>query len=35
MDHVVLSGSCWEDRRRRAVRLDAGDLILFPHGDRM
>ena len=32
--HVVLSGACWAGVvGEAAVRLGAGDLILFPHGD--
>jgi AraC-like DNA-binding protein len=32
--HVVLSGSCWGGIvGAEPVRLQAGDLILFPHGD--
>ncbi|MEU4303740.1 AraC family transcriptional regulator [Kitasatospora aureofaciens] len=32
--HVVLAGSCWlvTESGRRAVRLEAGDAVLLPHG---
>lgn len=32
--HIVTKGSCLLERRdRRRLRLDAGDLLLLPHGD--
>jgi AraC-like DNA-binding protein len=32
--HVVLSGTCWAAVVGEApVRLEAGDIVLFPHGD--
>lgn len=32
--HVVLSGACWASVVGEApVRLEAGDVVLFPHGD--
>ena len=32
--HLVISGHCWGGLAERApVRLDTGDVIVFPHGD--
>ena len=34
--HVVTSGSCWarlSDGSGPSIRLEAGDVVLFPHGD--
>ena len=32
--HVITAGSCWAGRRMRPpIRLTAGDIIVFPHGD--
>src|SRR5207253_1777709 len=32
--HVITSGSCWGGIvGEPAVRLEAGDVIVFPHGD--
>jgi AraC-like DNA-binding protein len=32
--HILTSGSCWAGlEAQQQVRLDAGDVIVFPHGD--